>query len=125
MIEVVKHGKRYQITCKYCGCIFRYSRKDEKWTGLSSDSRYVHCPDCGRGNDIIDPLEVKPIVDDMMAVEVGEWIPTYRRIQTSEMSKVDPTTFYTCSHCSKSIDWTTKRYKYCPNCGVPMTNSED
>jgi len=117
MIEIVKHGKRYQMTCKYCGCIFRYSLKDENWTGYSFDSHYVYCPDCGKNNEIVDPLEVKPIVDEMLAVEVGEWIEV-NPFQANDGGA------YMCSKC-RTGDWGYKRFKYCPNCGVPMTNSKD
>ena len=51
-VEVIKHGEKNIIECKFCGAMLRYSKDDikEKEKYLSQintyTERYIKCPDC-------------------------------------------------------------------------------
>lgn len=53
-MNVIKHGKYYNksmvITCKHCGCMFKYSQLDVNTYTFAN--RYVDCPECGYENTI-------------------------------------------------------------------------
>lgn len=49
MIKVIEHGKRRQIRCPVCLCLFSYEKEDTKTvqTGVNDHNTYVNCPECG------------------------------------------------------------------------------
>lgn len=61
MITVVKHGHaQYQLTCKFCECIFTFEDEDIRNNGCQRDwSEWVVCPECNRQNEIYDRNKIK------------------------------------------------------------------
>ena len=57
MIEVIKHGKRYEIKCVFCEAELRFSEGDIVAYGTSE---YIVCPECKK-NICVDKAQ---IVDD-------------------------------------------------------------
>ena len=54
MIKVVKHGHApYQMTCKYCGCVFIFEDSDIQNNHCQWDyAEYIYCPECKYQNII-------------------------------------------------------------------------
>lgn len=48
MIKIIRPGKkRYEATCKVCGCLFSFDESDLEETGPQYDrSVYMYCPFC-------------------------------------------------------------------------------
>ena len=55
MIKIIKHGHKpfYNMTCKYCECVFMFEESDICKSGFEWNwSEWVNCPDCGYENYI-------------------------------------------------------------------------
>lgn len=56
-MEIIKHGNNIKIrTCLNCGCEFKFSKNEEKYTYIPSlfdgqlleSYRFINCPECGQ-----------------------------------------------------------------------------
>lgn len=54
MIKVIKHGHaQYELTCKFCECVFTFEDEDIENSGCQWDwAEWVVCPECNRQNEI-------------------------------------------------------------------------
>lgn len=55
MIKIIKHGHKsfYNMTCKYCDCVFTFEESDINKSGFEWNwAKWVNCPECGYENYI-------------------------------------------------------------------------